>query len=210
VDCTGSMQPCIDGIKAQLRTFVQNLESPKDQLLPVNWRLRVLGFRDLEHDGSDALLGLDSPLVDNAADALKQIESLVADGGGDEPESALDALWHGVSGTNWRTGCTKVVILFSDASARTALHPDTIASGAPGPDVDAVAQVCAERGVWLRIFAPACEVWNRLKIPKAVVTDVAGHDGLGALDFAEVMTLLAKTVSQASQADHGGVKTVAV
>jgi len=210
VDCTGSMTPCIEQLKTQIGTFISELENPIDQnQRKIDWQLRVIGFRDLN---SDAVpwINRDSPMTASLEEARAQLAALSAEGGGDAPESALDALWFAVAKTEWRPMCTKVVVLFSDAPALDRLHDSTVAAGAVGSDVSAVAQLLAEKGIWVRIFAAACPAWTELRIPKAVFQDVGGVAGLESVDFSEVLKVLAKTVSQASQADAAQGVTEAV
>ncbi len=213
VDCTGSMAPCIDGLKSELHRFISELEAPPEQgLLPVNWQMRVLGFRDLNQDATP-WVNANSPMVATPAEARAQIEALTADGGGDEPESTLDALWTAAATTPWRKPCNRIVILFTDATALPTMHPDTVSSGAAGNDVSAVAQALAEAGCRVHAWAPACPVWDQLKnLPKVIFTPLAtGGDGLGSVDFRELMESLRRTVSQVASEGAGfGGGTVAL
>jgi hypothetical protein len=205
VDCTGSMAPCIDGLKSELHRFISEMEAPPEQgLLPVDWRLRVIGFRDLFQD-EQPWVNAGSPMVSTAAEARTQVDALVSDGGGDEPESALDGLWTAVAKTPWRKPCNRIVIFFSDASSLAKMHPTTVADGAAGDDVSAVAQALAEAGCRVHAWAPTCEVWDNLKcLPKVIFTPLqTGGDGLASLNFRELMENLRRTVSQVASVGQG-------
>lgn len=207
VDITGSMTPVIDNLKREIHRFVTDLESPPEQgLQPVDWRLKVIGFRDLNVDGTP-WVNRSSALTSTETEARAQVDALHAEGGGDEPESALDAIWVAVSETDWRPSCTRVVVLFSDATTHPTLHPDTVSAGAVGGDASAVAQSLVEKSCSLHAWAPHCPVWDTLaSVPKVQFNalDHAG-DGLSSVDFSRLMLDLRKTVSQtASQALGGG------
>jgi hypothetical protein len=216
VDCTGSMDPCITELKTQLETFVTGLEKPAtSNLKPVDWRMRIIGFRDLTCDAKP-WINLEAPMVKTVTEAKCQVAALSTDSantGGDEAESALDAIWNAATQTPWRDNCTKIVVLFSDDIALETLHKDTVAKGAVGNDVSAVKQALAERGIRLYAWAKTCPVWEQLKAtPKTVFSSVSGADGLKSIDFKDLLTSLAKTVSQVADAGPSGVgaKTVAI
>ncbi len=213
IDCTGSMQPCIDGLKSEINRFIDELERPPEQgLSPVNWQLKVIGFRDLNAD-SAPWENRDAPMVSDASAARVQVASLEADGGGDEPESTLDALWVAAASTEWRDSATRVIILFSDATALDLLHPSTVSAGAVANDASAVAQSLVEANCHLHAWAMPCPVWDTLKtLPRVVFTPLAtGGDGLASLDFGRLMENLRKTVSSAaSQGIQAGGSTVPI
>jgi hypothetical protein len=197
VDCTSSMEPCITEVKNQIDVFIDTLENPPDQQRPVDWRLKIIGFRDLECD-SEPWINLDAPMVNNAAAAKEQLIKLNDEGGGNEPESALDALWHAAVKTDWRPSCTKVVVLFSDATCHDTLHSSTVTAGAVGDDVSTVCQALADNGIHLFAWSATCPAWESLKkLPYVEFNpQTSGADGLKSLDFAKLLQILSKTVSQ--------------
>lgn len=213
VDCTGSMAPCIDGLKSEIHRFIGELEAPPEQgLMAVNWRMKLLGFRDLFVD-EEPWVNADAAMADTAADARAQVDALDALGGGDEPESGLDALWRAATTTPWRANCNRIVILFTDASCRPVMHDSTVAGGAAGNDLSAVAQALAEARCRVHVWGPSCGIWDSLsKLPRVIFTPLASAgDGLQTLDFQELMGNLRRTVSQvASEGPAPGGATVAL
>jgi hypothetical protein len=206
VDSTGSMSPCIDALKAELLRFITELEAPPEQgLLSIQWRMRFLGFRDLFDSSAPPWINADQPMVSTPAEARAQLAALNAQGGGDEPESTLDAIWQAAASTDWRRPCNRIVILFSDATAHPTLHPDTVGSGAVGDDVDAVVQALVANNCRLHAWAPRCPVWDRLSCaPRVVYTPMTdAGSGFSSLDFSELMRSLRKTVSQISTEGTG-------
>jgi len=93
IDCTGSMTPVIDMVKENALTFHEQLtkallecDREVEQL-----RVKVIGFRDLCY--GEPLE--ESPFFDlpqSEKEFEKFVSKLVATGGGDAPETALDAI----------------------------------------------------------------------------------------------------------------------
>jgi len=149
LDVSGSMQECIDAVKGSISTFINTL-SAKDANTdaPIkDWRMKLGGYRDHQHNETNWFV--ENPFVRDAAAVQAQLsaDNMQASGGGDEPESLLDALYKlakmdqaGVQDTEdpnkWRARSTaaRAVIFFTDATFKT---PMTIPEGAGGgvPDV---------------------------------------------------------------------------
>ena len=123
IDCSGSMGPVIDLVKEKVRKFPIDL---KDALATKEkqvheLRIRVVAFRDLESD-SDALEVSEFFMVEPSTDSAN-FESFVsrlgASGGGDEPESGLEALAIAM-GSDWTDKGDRqrhLIVMFTDASA---------------------------------------------------------------------------------------------
>ena len=93
IDATGSMRPCIEGVKNNIETFVTALTVGDANTPPAvrDWRAKVVGYRDFEVDGANAFI--DNPFVNTAAELHAQLAALTAEGGGDGPKSLLEALY---------------------------------------------------------------------------------------------------------------------
>jgi hypothetical protein len=123
IDCTGSMGPVIDLVKEKVRKFPIDLKdalAKKDKQIH-ELRIRVVAFRDLESD-SDALEVSEFFMVEPSTDSAN-FESFVsrlgASGGGDEPESGLEALAIAM-GSDWTDKGDRqrhLIVMFTDASA---------------------------------------------------------------------------------------------
>jgi len=215
VDATGSMSPCIEALKNQIRTFISGLEKPADaNTVPLNWRLKVMGFRDL--NSGEGFINFEAPMVKTAAEAQAHVDLLEAGGGGDEPESALDALWHAAVKTPWRptpedpSPARRVVVLFSDASAHPTLHRDTVKAGAAGSDIDAVRRALSDNNVYAYVWAPECPAWADLALQNRFLVlspIVDAGTGLASLDFTKLLSHLGKTLSQAATGFDGAGQT---
>ncbi len=147
LDVTGSMQPCLDAIKENIGTFVTALTSPGvNSDIPIqDWRIKICGFRD--YDADPATWFVDNPFVSDLAAVKAQLseDKLRADGGGDEPESLLDALFALASAeitslqdedlqSRWRSRqeARRVIVFFTDAT----FHPTIRIPAAKGGTVE--------------------------------------------------------------------------
>ena len=122
IDATGSMKDLIDMVKENALRFHTDLcnimESKKKSIN--NLRIKLIAFRDYMDDGASAMMLTDFFNFPEDADNFRNaVNSIEADGGGDEPEDGLEALgfairsdWCNNSGTKKR----HVIVVWSDAS----------------------------------------------------------------------------------------------
>ncbi len=125
IDVTGSMSPVIDLVKEKVRKFSHELKdeyAKKDKVVDT-LRIRVIAFRDFANENAaDAMQASEFFTVEPGSDLAKFetfVNGLSASGGGDEPESALEALSIALS-SNWTHEGDRqrhVIIMFTDASA---------------------------------------------------------------------------------------------
>lgn len=180
IDCSGSMQDCIDAIKSSIASFVQQLAlTDANGGSPVKeWRMKICGYRD--HQDNASTWFVDNAFVNDLASIQAQLanENLRASGGGDEPESLLDAIFKvasmeqtgiqdAVAGDKWRarSSATRVIVFFTDATFK---QPMTLPEAVGGGISDVVNKVMAQRIV-LCGFMPEWE----------------GYEFLGGADKAE-------------------------
>jgi hypothetical protein len=124
VDATASMGPTLNNVKHSALSFPNRLaqEMAKKGRGISSLRLKVIAFRDYGDRADDAMS--ESPFFRVPADLdqfEKTVRALRPDGGGDVPESGLEALALALD-SDWETGLDKrrhVVVMFTDASA----HP---------------------------------------------------------------------------------------
>ncbi len=208
VDATGSMQPCMDALKASLTAFLDELTGP--QSIIQDWRGKVVAYRDVLHDGS--VWYEDNPFVSETELLRAQVGTLRARGGGDEPESLLDALHkvavmevlprgNSVSPSGSLYGVTRCVIAFTDA---TFHNPMSYEGGAGGGVNDVIHALHAGKIVFIA-FAPDHECYEDLMAAdRAEQEKLAGSDFVASMKavaedrakFARVMKAFAKTISK--------------
>ena len=175
IDLTGSMAPCIDALRKNIETFIDSLSrGDGNSAAPVrDWRGKVVGYRDLESGATDGVPWfVDNPFVRDVAALKAQLASVKAEGGGDEPESLLDALYKVASmpaipkgsqaedPAKWRyrSDAARVVIVFTDASFKETMSlPE-----AKGGSLQDVANVVMANRIILSLFAPNFEGYDRL------------------------------------------------
>ena len=172
IDVTGSMQPAIDDLKSNIKNFFNSLSAADANGTAVvkDWRARVIGYRDVKADGSNWYI--DNPFVRSTTQIEAQLDALNAAGGGDEPESLLDALYKVAKfgstpkcaqtedPTKWRyrSEASRVVVVFSDAS----FHPRTSLSEAPNLDWKEIANLAMQEKLRLSVYAPIMSCYDDL------------------------------------------------
>ena len=210
IDVTGSMTPIIDQVKSNALRFYDDVQSNLtakgknvDQL-----RVRVIAFRDFAADGAAALD--ESPfftLPDERADFSEFVNGLVAEGGGDAPESGLEAVALAID-SPWTTVGDRrrqVIVVWTDQPAQpldpSVLPPD-IASRVPR-DSSALTDAWEdEQGRMgssskrLILFAPDGPGWSDIS---AVWENVVHHPsqaggGLSEVDYGTIIDSIGNSV----------------
>ena len=87
-----SMNQCIQAVSQNISTFVDTLIASdfNSGVLIKDWRIRVLAYRDRLAD--ESYWFIDNPITSDIAEVKSQLAAIEAKGGGDEPESRLDAI----------------------------------------------------------------------------------------------------------------------
>lgn len=223
LDVTGSMQECIDAVKGTISTFINglNAKDANNESLIKDWRMKICGYRDHQHHEATWLT--DNPFVRDVAAVQAQLSAanMQASGGGDEPESLLDALYKlakmdqaGVQETEdpnkWRARGTaaRAIIFFTDATFK---NPMTIPE-APGGGIGDLITVMVSNRIILCGFCPEWHGYLELaSIDRAEVDFVArvadvpalaglgksGDEGMAAMQ-ASVSALKAKASDTAA------------
>lgn len=124
VDATGSMFPVLDNVKSSALQFHDRLNDvmAKKGKAISQLRLKVIAFRDFGDNHSNAIEQTDFlRLPAQARDFEDFVRRIDAGGGGDLPESGLEALALAIN-SPWETGLDRrrhVIVMFTDAPA----HP---------------------------------------------------------------------------------------
>lgn len=162
VDATGSMSNCIDGLKVGLKNFFAYLTDEERNKLSIrNWRAKIVGYRDVDFDDEWII---NNPFVTTVEDVNSQIDPIVADGGGDEPESLIDALLTVANmeeagrasepdGYQWRNyrDAARAIVVFTDAT----YHPRAQREDYNGATYEDVARKMGEKSIILGVVTPA-------------------------------------------------------
>jgi hypothetical protein len=201
IDVSGSMAPIIDALRRNIEAFVDSLSAGgANNAAPVrDWRGKVVGYRDVEAASSEGVEWIeDHPFVRDTAALKAQLASLKAQGGGDEPESLLDALYK-VATTEatpkgsqsedpnkwrYRSDAARVVVVFTDASFKETLSiPE-----AKGGSLQDVANVVMANRIILSLFAPNFEGYDRLSQIDKSEWEVVEYEGLNAQEALQKFT----------------------
>jgi hypothetical protein len=213
IDVTGSMAPVIDTVKEGALSFHKRLEdamAAKGKAIS-QLRLRVIAYRDFGDNPDDALESSEFWLIpDQIAEFEAFVHRLHATGGGDEPESGLEALALAIN-SPWERGLDRrrhIIAVFTDASA----HPLGVGaggrgypSGLPGSLDDlfeawgyrssqrAVMENAAKR---LLLFAPDTAPWNVIAADwnNTVYFPSQAGTGLAEVEFNEIVDSIANSV----------------
>lgn len=212
IDATHSMRPCMDALKANVAGFIADLTNGQNGLS--DWRGRVVAYRDVLYDRDNWLV--DNPFVSQDPEALKaQLAAISTAGGGDEPESLLEALFHTMSNDgvaadkqfeaapqSWRSNreAQRVIVVFTDAT----YHRTMSMKGAEGGGVtDIMHRITAGRFVVI-LYAPDHECYDELsQVDRAEWHPIPGPNfvqGLAdytsdAANFQKVLRALAASIS---------------
>ena len=210
VDVTGSMTPIIDQVKNNALQFYDDVQKNLtekgknvDQL-----RVRVLAFRDFAADGAAALQ--ESPFYTLPADRAgfsDFVNGLLAEGGGDAPESGLEAVALAINSSWTTTGDRRrqVIVIWTDQPAQpldpSVLPPD-LSSRVP-KDFSALTDLWEnEQGPMgssskrLILFAPDGPGWSDIS---GVWENVVHHPsqaggGLSEVDYGTIVDSIGNSV----------------
>lgn len=180
IDCTGSMQASIDNVRKMALNMHKQLEKAlEEKSRPLeNLRIKVLAFRDIDADGSSAFKETRFFNIPEEYDEFQSfVNGLVADGGGDEPESGLEALSIALNSEWCNEGTRKrhIVVLFTDASThelgsnRTPIQSEfasRVVNSYPALGdlwMDTQGGVINQSGKRLIIYAPDCSPWSNIQ-----------------------------------------------
>jgi hypothetical protein len=210
IDCTGSMASTLDQVKANALKFypdflaeLSKIGREVDQV-----RVKVIAFRDFFSDGDLALLESDFiPLNTNGSEFEDFVKNLSPKGGGDEPESSLEALALAMK-SKWNKEGEKrreVIIMYTDSSA-IPLEKDPKPAGYPSDlpkNLDEITDLwegqtspMTDSAKRLLIYAPNAYPWAEIG---SAWTNTIHHGskaggGLAEHDYSTIMYSLAKTI----------------
>lgn len=189
-DCTGSMSSCIDNVKEHVNKFVEGLNS--DQSVTIDWRIRALGYGDLEI-GEEIQNGFD--FVSDVSSFQSQLSGIKMCYGGDAPESTLDAIIYAYKTSKWRKA-HKIVVVFTDAPTKD-IHSSTKSTFAVN-DINALAKDLSDNHIKLFLWGAEDTNYRSLApVPKSEINEMSNpHAELSSgANMAKLLELMGKTVS---------------
>lgn len=189
IDSTGSMKNTIDGVKDAVNKLVEGLRS--DQQKNIQWRARVIGFRDFLVDAEPLI---EHPFTEDINEFRSQVASLVADGGGDEEESVLDAIFIALKKSSWRDRSNKAVIVLTDAGTHPELYEKNVEPG-QARDLEEVKNAIYASRAMVFLVAPKHTVYESLITVERFIYKETKEQGLKDIDFKQLLEFIGKTVT---------------
>ena len=210
VDVTGSMTPILDQVKANALRFYGDVQSnltAKGKAID-ELRVRVVAFRDIVADGEAALQ--ESPFFELPAEETGFsgfVNGLVAEGGGDAPESGLEAVALAMT-SPWTTRGDRrrqVIVVWTDQPAHSldaSAVPPAFAGRVPA-DFSALTDVWEDpqgplgsSSKRLIVFAPDGPGWSDIS---GVWENVVHHpsqagSGLSDIDYGTIIDSIGNSV----------------
>lgn len=209
IDASGSMEPCINALKANIALFASSVHGPNAG----SFDLR-LEFVALKVDSNAGIYSALASRTGNAIDAIYSAASQRHAGllwsGPEEFRSGLDRIRVGADEDNlmaldmaldlpWRqaSGCHRVVVLLTDEPPETGAMPQARRARV----ADLISKINDLR-VKLFIVAPYSETLAELQAADGAdylqIQDADVGKGLASVDFRKVMGAIAKSISVAS------------
>jgi hypothetical protein len=215
IDQTGSMEPIMNQVKERALSFhkdfrreLESMDKNVDTL-----RVRVIGFRDYQYNDYPPMeISEFFELPDKESQFSSFANNLEAAGGGDEPESGLEALAFAIK-SDWNTRSVKkrhIIVIWTD----TSFHPLGTGRGSEKEYVDYpssdLPKNMDELTDWwdgqsgrmdfnakrLLIFAPDTEGWSEICThwEKAIHVPTVAGEGLADKSYVEILNAIAKSV----------------
>lgn len=194
LDCTGSMQGEIDAVRDAITAFADTIASQA-----VRARVGLIEFRDrLIGEAQRVLLFEGQPFTSNPALFREQIAHLKAKGGGDEPESSLDALLLALD-QPFDPEANKVIVLVTDAPP----HIPDLAAQSIEQVLQRMREIQVEQVyVVMKTHDPRSQVYLRLlEGRRGLAFEIGKGDDFRtrAEDFKRTLMALGKTISTATR-----------
>jgi len=210
IDVTGSMNPIIDAVKAHALGFYDDVQSNLTEKGKnvAQLRVRVIAFRDFVADGSSALE--ESPFFTLPGDRTgfsEFVNGLTAQGGGDAPESGLEAVALAVNSPWTTTGDRRrqVIVVWTDQPAHplnSSVVPADLSSRVPA-DFSALTDLWEdEQGLMgssskrLILFAPDGHGWSDISAvwENVVHNPSQAGGGLSEVDYGTIIDSIGNSV----------------
>jgi hypothetical protein len=214
IDATASMAEILDDVKRRALDFPNDLIAGMRRLSKqvTRLRLRVIAFRDIHHDDVPFQVSDFFDLPAQSTEFEQFLNTIAAQGGGDDPESSLEALAIAIH-SDWVTQTDKqrhAIVVFTDAPAHRLEHsngriPAPFAAIVPS-NIDELTEMwegdhalpsqLRQSAKRIVLFAPEAYPWTEISLnwyESIHFPSSAGH-GLRDHEYGEIMDMLTKSV----------------
>lgn len=213
IDATQSMDHILDTVKDNALNFYQDFKRVMDaKNKPVaQLRVKIIAFRDYLADGDQAMMMTDFFQLPNQAESFRDaVNSIVADGGGDDPEDGLEAVAFAIKKSDWSKEATRnrhVIVVWSDDAAhplgfcsKSSYYPKGMAKDfdelsawwgskyAPG--------IMDEYSKRMILFTPDAPGWREIRDNwnKVIHYESDAGDGLRDCDYDAILSAICNTI----------------
>jgi len=212
LDVTNSMQNAIDNIRSGIENFIASMQ--RDAI--IDFRLALIAYRDL-HDINiyeNNTRACDEPWFcrdfTNDINEFKQWldeKDVQAYGGGDDPESTLDAIYMAIHKFKWReSGSYRAIVVFTDSDTHPTLHQSTYSR--KDNTIDRVIQDFETMKHALFYFiGPKYPLYERLeksmrsadrKVFADYIPDVDNGEGLKTVNFTQLLSFIGQNITSSA------------
>ena len=210
IDCTGSMGSLLSTVKANALKFYPDIKAKCEEKGKEisQLRIRVIAFRDFEADGEEAIDDTKFLAIPADEDKFKSyVSSLVAKGGGDDPENGLEALAMAIN-SDWTTGGDRrrqVIVVWTDASTkplgscRASSYPDNMPSSFDELTdwwEDEQTGKMNSSSKRLILFAPDASAWTEIGLDwnNTIHHPAKAGAGLSEVDYDTILQMIANSI----------------
>lgn len=207
IDVTGSMTGILDTVKRNALNFYGDLhKAMQEKGKQVNsLRIKVIAFRDYLADGNNAMLATDFYSMPEKQDEFNAlVNSLVADGGGDDPEDGLEALGYAIKSKWSAAGTNKrrhIIVVWTDAGT----HALGFGKKAPNYPTKMAADFEQLTAWWeqmdfnskrLLIYAPEEDYWTRISDSwdQTIHYPSEAGNGLKEFEYQEILDAIRNSI----------------
>ena len=199
IDATQSMSPILGTVKDNALRLYKDFQEIMEQKHKTvsDLRIRIIAFRDYYYDKEKAMMVTDFFRFPDQAEEFKAcIESIEADGGGDDEEDGLEALAYAMR-SDWNTTTQKrrhVIVMWSDDGTHMLGFGKSVSNYPANMPTDfnelsswwgsrAAPGIMDESAKRLIIFAPDKEYWNTITDNWNNVVQYESEAGKGLSDY---------------------------
>lgn len=208
IDATGSMSPVLDMVKDSATSFYDTLIealAEKNRAIE-NLRVKVIAYRDFTCDGDDSIEESNFFNLPEQNDEFKKfVRKISARGGGDAPETTLDAISIAMKSDWVKQGTKKrhIIMVWTDAPTKKPTGGCGIVDGIPNSMekfvewwMDPQTAIMDQSAKRLVIFAPKSDTWDVVteNFDLCYFSETELGSGMTGCDLEMVMATLSNTV----------------
>lgn len=212
IDATMSMDHILDTVKNNAMNFYQDFSKVmfEKHKSVSQLRIRIVAFRDYYYDKENAMLVTDFFNFPQQAEDFKAcVQSIVAEGGGDDPEDGLEALAYAMK-SDWGTDAQKkrhVIVVWSDDATHELGFGKSVSNYPNGmaKDFDELTRwwgskscpgIMDESAKRLILFTPDKESWNTISDTWNNVIQYVSDAGTGLadVDYQQILSAICNSI----------------